>query len=160
MDLSFLVFLGVNFLAASSGGIFRAGPWYEHLAKPRWRPPGYLFGPVWMVLFLMIATSGWLAWSAAGPGEAMVPMTVYGVHLVLNAAWSAVFFGLRRPDLALVEMGVLWVSIVTTMAVFAPLEPLAAWLLVPYLCWVSFAFVLNAAIWRLNRSHPMGGVTL
>lgn len=160
MDLAFLVFLGLNFLAASSGAIFRAGPWYESLLKPRWRPPGFLFGPVWMILFLMIATSGWLAWRAAGPGEAVLPMAIYGVHLVLNALWSAVFFGLRRPGLALVEMAALWLSIVATMVVFAPLTATAAWLLVPYLGWVSFAFVLNASIWRLNKDTPIGGVTL
>lgn len=160
MDFSLFVFIGLCFLAASTGALFRAGPWYQALAKPRWRPPGYLFGPVWLILYGCIAAAGWRAWQAAGPGEALLPMTVYGVHLIFNGLWSAIFFGLRRPGLALADIVCLWLSIAATIAVFAPLDPLAAGLLAPYLAWVTVALALNAAVWHLNRGRPIQGVTL
>lgn len=161
MDWTLAVFGLATFIAASSGAIFQAGPWYEALSKPSWRPPGYLFGPVWTVLYVMIAVSGWRAWSAAPSIDAaIVPMAVFAAQLVLNALWSMIFFGLRRPGLALMEMAGLWLSIVATIAVFTPLDQTAAWLLVPYLAWVSFAFVLNKAIWRLNRGRVVDGIAL
>ena len=153
-DLSLAVFGLACLIAASSGSIFRAGRWYDHLRKPTWRPPGWLFGPVWLVLFTMIALSGWIVWRGAAADQVILPMLVYGVHLMLNALWSYCFFGLRRPGLALVDMSALWLSIVATMAVFYPVSSLAAALLAPYLLWVSFAWFLNRAIWDLNRSHP------
>ncbi len=151
LDSAFAVFALACLAAASSGSIFRAGPWYEDLRKPGWRPPGWLFGPVWLVLYTMIALSGWIVWRLAIPEQIVLPMLIYGVHLVFNALWSYCFFGLRRPGLALMDMSALWLSILLTMAVFAPISTLAAVLLIPYLFWVSFAWFLNRAIWRLNR---------
>jgi tryptophan-rich sensory protein len=144
-------FIGVCLLAASSGAVFRAGAWSHSLAKPRWRPPGWLFGPAWAVLYLTIAVSGWHLWRSAGFAAAAMPFLVYFVSLLLNAAWSALFFGLRRLDLACLDILLLWLSIIVTVAVFAPLDRVAALLLVPYLCWVTFAAALNVAVWRLNR---------
>ncbi len=147
------LFVLANLAAASSGAIFRPGEWYERIRKPDWRPPNGLFGPVWSVLYLMIAISGWLVWETA-PGEALaLPLIAYGAQLLLNAGWSGVFFGLRKPGLALVELVFLWLAIAFTIALFYPISTLAAWLLVPYLMWVSFAGVLNAAIWRMNRNQ-------
>lgn len=148
------VFLGLNFVTALSGAWFRPGAWYEDLAKPGWRPPNWLFGPVWLVLYIMIAVSGWLVWRA-GPWEETGPaLLIYGAQLVLNAGWSAVFFGLRRPGLAFIEITLLWISIVVTKSMFEPIDSTAALLLWPYLIWVSFAAALNWAIWRMNRNGP------
>lgn len=144
-------FILANIATASSGAIFSPGAWYERLAKPSWQPPGYLFGPVWAVLYAMIAVSGWLVWSEAGWAGAALPLTVYALNLVLNAAWSGIFFGLRRMGLAAVEMVGLWTSIVALIALFWPINQWAAIVLIPYLLWVSFAFVLNVTIWKLNR---------
>lgn len=154
LDPSLAVFAVACLIAASSGSLFRAGPWYDHLRKPIWQPPGWLFGPVWLVLYTMIAISGWLVWRGAAADHVLLPMLVYGVHLIFNALWSYCFFGLRRPGLALVDMSALWLSIVLTMAAFYPVSELAAALLAPYLLWVSFAWFLNRAIWDLNRDRP------
>ncbi len=151
LDSAFAVFALACLAAASSGSIFRAGAWYEDLRKPSWRPPGWLFGPVWLVLYVMIALAGWIVWRLTPTDQTVLPMTVYGVHLIFNALWSYCFFGLRRPGLALAEMSALWLSILLTMVVFAPISGLAAVLLAPYLLWVSFAWFLNRAIWQLNR---------
>lgn len=156
--VSLLGFLAAAALTATAGGLFRPGDWYERLRKPPWRPPNWLFGPVWAVLYVMIAVSGWLVFTEAGVSGAMTPLLVYFVHLGLNWLWSAVFFGLRRPDLAFVEIVFLWMSIVLTMILFYPISPLAAYLLAPYLAWASFAAVLNLEIWRLNKSQGVFGV--
>ncbi|MCA3248248.1 MAG: tryptophan-rich sensory protein [Azospirillum sp.] len=150
-------FVGANFLAALSGAIFPPGAWYATLAKPAWRPPDWLFGPAWSVLYTANAVAGWLVWKADG-GTA--PLVVYGVSLVFNAGWSAIFFGLRRMDWAFYWLIGLWLSVAATILAFAPHSQTAVWLLAPYLAWVTFAGALNRAIWRLNagaRSGDFGG---
>lgn len=132
--------------------MFRPGPWYEGLRKPRWRPPNSLFGPVWLILFIMIAVSGWLVWREVGLWGAPVAFAVYGVQLVLNFCWSAISFGLRRLDWAAAEMAALWLAIAANIAVFAPISAMAAALLAPYLLWVSFALLLNVTLWRMNAA--------
>ncbi len=146
--LMLLGFFGACFVIASSGAIFKPGDWYENLAKPPWNPPNWLFPPAWAVFFTLIAIAGWLVWRQVGFG---LPLAVYGVHLLLNAGWSAIFFGLKRPDLAFAELVVFWLSILATILVFAPISATAAWLLAPYLAWVTFAGVLNWSIWQRNR---------
>ncbi len=156
--LSFLAligFAGAYFLAASTGAAFPPGDWYARLAKPWWRPPNWLFAPAWTVLYLTIAVSGWLVWREFGFVGAALPLAIYLVQLMLNAAWTPIFFGLRRPDLAFFEIVSLWLSIVATIAFFYPLNAGAAWLLLPYLAWVTFAAALNLAIWRLNWSAAL-----
>jgi len=148
---AFFGFVTVCFLAASSGGIFRAGSWYDALAKPWWRPPRWLFAPAWSVLYFTIALSGWLVWREAG--LVLVPFCIYGISLCFNAAWSACFFGLRRMDIAFADVLLLWLSIAMTIAAFYPIETRAAFLLLPYLGWVSFAACLNFTIWRMNRAR-------
>lgn len=154
MTLPDLIGLGAFVLAcvavASTGALFRPGAWYESLAKPWWRPPNWLFGPAWTVLYLMIAVSGWLVWRKAGLAGAALPLAVYALQLAINAAWSWLFFGRRRMDLALVDVAALWLSIALMIALFAPISSTAAWLLVPYLGWVSFAAFLNFTMLRLN----------
>jgi tryptophan-rich sensory protein len=121
---------------------------YASLAQPAWAPPSWLFGPVWTALYVLIAVSGWLVWRRAGlTSPAHV---VYGAQLLLNMAWTPLFFGAGLIGLAFVEIVVLWAAIVATIVLFAGIDRLAAWLLVPYLAWVSFAGALNLAIWVLN----------
>ena len=150
MGVTFLAFLGLNLVAASSGAIFRPGPWYEALNKPRWRPPNAAFPVVWSILYLLIAVAAARVWET-GEGPARdAAMVAYGVQLVLNAAWSALFFGMRRMRLALAELALLWLSIVAMIATFAEIDGVASLLLVPYLVWVSVAGMLNRAMIRLN----------
>jgi tryptophan-rich sensory protein len=151
--LALLGFIVANAAVASSGAIFRPGRWYDNLAKPSWQPPGWLFGPVWSLLYAMIAVSGWLVWLKAGFSGAPLAFAVYALNLIFNAAWSGLFFGLKRMGLAAVEMVGLWATIVALIALFWPIDVWAALLLVPYLAWVSFAFVLNITVWRLNRGQ-------
>ena len=150
LTLSLLVFILACAAAAAPGMAFRPGAWYRRLNKPSWRPPDWLFGPVWLVLYIMIAISGWLVWRSAGLEGAAVALTVYVVQLVLNGLWSVIFFGLRRPDLAFAEIICLWLSILATIAAFYPLNATAAYMLIPYAAWASFAAILNFKIWRLN----------
>lgn len=151
--LGLLGFIAANFAAALSGALFRPGDWYRGLAKPRWNPPDWLFGPAWAVLYTMIAVSGWLVWRDHGFAGAAAALAAYGVQLLLNAAWSAIFFGMRRPDLAFAELVVFWAAILATVVLFWPLQRMAALLLVPYLAWVTFAGVLNLTLWRMNAGR-------
>ncbi|MFN3232357.1 MAG: TspO/MBR family protein [Alphaproteobacteria bacterium] len=151
--LTLLPFLLACAAAASTGIYFRPEEWYRDLNKPSWRPPDWLFGPVWLVLYIMIAVAGWRIWNIAGWEVGAAALTVYGVQLALNALWSGIFFGLRRIGLAVLEIGGLWLAIAATIALFWPIDRTAAYLLVPYLMWASFAGVLNLTIWRLNRAN-------
>lgn len=125
--------------------------WYATLAKPAFNPPNFLFGPVWTALYVLMAVAAWLVWRA-GPadGRRRTALTLYAVQLALNLAWSLIFFGLRRPDLALMEVLVLFAAILATIRAFARLDRRAGWMLLPYAAWVAFATLLNFEIWRLN----------
>jgi len=109
-----------------------------------------LFGPVWSMLYLMIAISGWLVFTSNSSGQKRTAMMMFGIQLILNAVWSAIFFGLHQPGWALVEIAMLWIAIVCTILLFRRHSKLAAALLMPYLAWVSFAAVLNYGFWSLN----------
>ena len=139
-------------LAAGLGSLFTMvslGSWYATLVKPSWNPPSWLFGPVWTVLYALMGVAGWLVWRRGGP--AIRPaLQWFAVQLVLNVGWSAVFFGLQMPGLAFAEILVLWLAIAATLMTSWRVSRAAGILLVPYLLWVSFAAVLNFAIWRLN----------
>ncbi|MFD0885879.1 TspO/MBR family protein [Streptosporangium algeriense] len=124
-----------------------AGGEYLMLERPAWAPPRWLFGPAWTVLYVMIALSGWLAWSARGLTPAL---GVYAVQLVLNAAWTPLFFGAHLYGAAFAEIVVLWGTIVATVVLFRPISRPAAWLLVPYALWVTYAGALNLAVWLMN----------
>jgi translocator protein len=151
--LIFLAFLLASFAAAAIGG-FTTGSgvrdWYPPLNKPTWTPPSWLFGPVWTLLYLCIAVAGFLAWRKAGFAGAKWTMLLFALQLILNAAWSWIFFGLRQPGWAFVEITLLWLSILATMLALFRITPIAGVLFVPYLLWVTFAAGLNFAIWRLN----------
>jgi len=152
-----LGFIGACVLVALTGAFIRPGEWYERLVKPSWRPPNRLFPPVWSILYVMIAVSGWLIWREAGFSGAAVPLTVFFVQLALNAAWTPIFFGLHRIDLGLATIILVWMSIVATIVVFYPVSSLAAFLLIPYLLWVTFAVALNLSIWRHNPPDGASG---
>jgi tryptophan-rich sensory protein len=146
-------FLVLCFAAAAVGGVATEtgpGSWYAGIEKPAFNPPGRVFGPVWTVLYVLIGVSAWLVWRRRGLSGARGPLLIWLIQLMLNAAWSVLFFGLRRPDLASLEIVALWIAILATIVAFRRVRPLAAWLLVPYLAWVSFAAVLTFTIWRLN----------
>jgi tryptophan-rich sensory protein len=147
-------FVAACITVASSGAVFKPGDWYEGLAKPWWRPPNWAFPVVWSVLYLMIAISGWLVWRKAGFAGAALPLAVYGLQLVLNAAWSGFFFGMKRMNLALVDVCLLWLSIAALILLFSPIDATAALLLAPYLLWVSIAAFLN---WTMIRLNPDAG---
>lgn len=140
--LAVLAAAGLGGLAASS-----AGSTYAALEQPSWAPPSGVFGPVWTVLYVLIAVAAWLTWRVVGWDRSL---TAWAVQLVLNAAWTPLFFGADRYGLALVEIVVLLVAVGVTIALFWTRRRVAALLLVPYLAWVGFATALNAAIWSMN----------
>ena len=151
--LVLLGFLAGAFVAASSGAIFKPGPWYDGLAKPSWVPPKWAFPVVWSALYVMMSVAAWRVWLAVGFKAAEGAFAIYALQLVVNAGWSAVFFGLKRMDWGMVELVALWLSVAATIWVFAPFDTIAAWLLAPYLLWVTIAGALNLAMLRLNPSH-------
>lgn len=142
--------LALCFGAASLGAFFMPGEWYATLKKPSWNPPGWIFGPVWSALYVLMAVAAWLVWQRGGFAAQRRPLALFLVQLALNAAWTPLFFGLHWPGLAFAEIVLLWLAIAATLAAFRPVSRTAAWLLVPYLAWVSFAAVLNFTLWRLN----------
>jgi translocator protein len=151
--LGLVVSLVVCFAAAGVGGAVttpKIGNWYATLAKPSWNPPDWIFGPVWSALYFGMAVAAWLVWRQGGFSGAKVPLTLFSVQLALNVVWSCLFFGLRSPGLAFLEVVFLWAAIVATMVMFWQRSMIAGILFVPYLAWVSFASVLNCVIWRLN----------
>ena len=129
-------------------GFFTApGPWYEALAKPSFNPPNWLFGPVWTVLYVLIAVAGWRIWQRERSGAAM---KLWWLQLTLNFLWSPVFFALHQIGLALVVILALLAAVLVFIAIARKVDGLAAWFFVPYAAWVAFASLLNASIWMLN----------
>jgi tryptophan-rich sensory protein len=146
-------FIGLCLAIAAIGARFTTpsiGTWYRALQKPFFNPPDWIFGPVWTVLYLMIAFAGWRAWRSRHVAGAGARMTIYGVQLALNLAWSLIFFGGRMIGLALAEIVLLLGVIVVNAVLFWRADRLAGWLLAPYAAWVAFAAALNFALWRLN----------
>jgi len=124
--------------------------WYAGLRKPSLTPPSWIFAPVWSTLYVLMALSAWLVWRAAGWSGSRAALLLFFAQLAFNLAWSGLFFGLRRPDLALVDIGLLLASIIATALAFRTFSSLSSLLLVPYASWVAFATLLNFKIWRLN----------
>jgi tryptophan-rich sensory protein len=143
-------FLLLCSVPALIGGLSAPGDWYASLRKPSWNPPGWVFGPVWTALYLMMAVAGWRVWTRGGWAQQRGPLLLFVTQLGLNAAWTPLFFGWRQPGWAFAEILVLWLAIVLTVVAFFKTDKTAGWLLVPYLVWVSFASVLNGVLWRLN----------
>ncbi len=139
-------------LVAMTGGLLtKLGPWYYGLTKPAWQPPDWAFGPAWTIIFALCAAAGAIAWREAADAAARrLVVATFAANAVLNVAWSYLFFTMQRPDLALVEVGGLWLSVLALVLVLRRSSTRAAWLVVPYLAWVTFAAFLNFTIVKLN----------
>jgi translocator protein len=133
-------------LATSS----KIGTWYAALMKPWGNPPPWVFGPVWTALYVLMGIAAWLVWKNQDEIGRRQALTLFAFQLVLNALWSVVFFGMENPGAALINIAVLWALILATTFAFRRVSHLAAWLLAPYLAWVTFASYLNCGIWLLN----------
>ncbi|MDZ7845213.1 MAG: TspO/MBR family protein [Anaerolineales bacterium] len=142
--------LVLTFGTAYIGSRFPVDNWYTGLVKPSWNPPNWLFGPVWSVLYLLMAISVWLVWMKEGLAGAVVPLVIFLLQLVLNAGWSWLFFGKHEMGIAFLEILILWAAILACIIVFWNLNPISGMLLVPYILWVTFAAVLNYTLWQLN----------
>lgn len=142
----------LTFAAAALGGVAsgQAGSFYLNLVRPEWAPPGWLFGPVWTALYLMMAIAAWLVWRDHGFLRAGGALTLFVAQLAVNALWTWLFFVWHQGALAFAEILLLWALIAATVIAFWRLHVPAATLLLPYLAWVSFASALTYATWQLN----------
>ncbi len=155
--LAWCAFVATCFVAAAIGSRFTAASvmsWYPTLSKPPGTPPAWVFGPIWSALYFLMATAVWLVWKQRSAADVTVALVLFFAQLALNATWSFVFFSLRQPGVALLEIVFLLLAIGATMASFAQYSRLAFWLMAPYFTWVSYAAYLNLGIWRLNRGMP------
>jgi tryptophan-rich sensory protein len=140
--------IGAAFSPAASSA---ARPWYAALVKPQWTPPDSWFGPVWLALYVLMGIAAWLIWRERYHRSRNAALAAYGIQLLLNAAWAPLFFGARNIGAGLFVIVALWLAIAWTVREFAAVKAGAAWLLGPYLIWVSVASWLNLSIWKLNQ---------
>lgn len=152
--LKLIVAIVVSELAGVVGVYFTASSvqtWYSDLKKPSFNPPSWLFGPVWTALYALMGVAAYMVWrKGLGNKNVRDALAVFLLQLTLNVSWSLAFFGLRSPLAGLAVIIALWLAIVITLILFYRVSPPAAWLLIPYLLWVSYATLLNLKIWRLN----------
>ncbi len=147
-------FLALSYGVAALGGIATSSSvntWYTEIQKPSWTPPGSVIGTVWSVLYFLMALAAWLVYLRGGLRTNAIPLSLWAVQLALNLAWSFLFFGLRNPGVALIELVLLWIAIAATTVAFARVRTSAMILMLPYLAWVAFAGFLNASVWLMNR---------
>jgi len=130
--------------------VFGIKDWYVYLEKPFFSPPNWIFGPVWTALYFLMGVAAYLVWKERKNIEVREALFIYGGQLVLNAFWSVIFFGFRNIGGAFLEIIFLWGFVLATMIYFARVSKIAAWFLLPYILWVSFAAVLNFSLWILN----------
>ena len=151
-----VVMLAITATAGAGAQLTVIGDWYRNLRKPPWNPPVWLFPPAWTLIFLMLGVAVIAGWNSprGTPGMRAALAAAFVTNLLCNVGWSALFFHRQRPDHALREVGFLWLSIVALIVAVRPLSTLGAWLLVPYLLWVSFASMLNYRIVTLNEPFP------
>ncbi|MHA7648690.1 TspO/MBR family protein [Mycobacterium sp. ML4] len=148
--------LGVSFLAvvltAGVGGLAaNSAQQYGRLRQPSWAPPAWVFGPVWTTLYALMAVAAWLVWRGGPSSATRSALAAYAAQLVLNAAWTPLFFGLGWRGIALIDIAILWAVLLATVVLFFRRSAVAGWLLVPYLLWTTFALCLNLAVWQLNK---------
>lgn len=139
-------------LGATFGSLFAPDAWFSALLKPTWNPPSWIFAPVWTLLYATMAVALWLVRREPANEDRLrkVALVLFAIQFALNLAWTPLFFGLRSPGLAFAEICLLWIVLLSTMLAFGRVRPLAGYLLLPYLLWVSFALVLNGTIWLMN----------
>ncbi len=142
----------VAFLPATMSVFIQPGDWYASLNRPAWTPPSWLFGPVWTLLYLLMGIAAWRVWLRGGfeDRRSRVALVVFLIHLLFNAAWTGLFFGLHQIELAAVEIVVLWLLIAVVIALFWRRDPVAGGLLIPYLLWVTYATTLNIGFAVMN----------
>ncbi|MCC4611754.1 TspO/MBR family protein [Xanthomonas cannabis] len=147
-----LGWLALCYAVAGLGALasIQAASFYAELQRPAWAPPGWLFGPVWTALYGMMAVAVWLVWRRGGWAGARLALSMFVLQLALNGLWSWLFFAWHMGAWAFADIVVLWLALAATIGLFAKRDPVAAWLLVPYLAWVSFAAALNYSVWQLN----------
>ncbi len=152
--LKLLVCVAISESAGIIGSFFTISSiegWYTALHKPFLSPPNWIFGPVWVILYVLMGVAAFLIWKKGWENkEVKAALAVFGLQLVLNTLWSIIFFGLHSPGLAFAEIMALWLAIIWTIVIFYKISRTAAWLLAPYILWVSFAAYLNFSIWMLN----------
>lgn len=139
--------------AALIGGFFTARAvkeWYPSLKKPSWNPPSWAFGPIWTILYILMAISAWLVWKEGGLMQQIIPLSLFGIQLIFNVVWSWLFFYKRSIRGGLYEIVMLWILILATLLAFWSATIIAGLLFVPYLVWVSIASYLNYTVWKLN----------
>jgi len=148
MGLAFWIVL--TFSVAAFASQFEPGVWYTTIAKPDWTPPGWLFGPVWGMLYLAMSISAWLIWRQRSQSAVSIPLGFYMMQLAVNGLWSWIFFGRQWIGLAFIDLITLVILVAMTLAVFLRIRKAAGLMLIPYLIWISFAAALNFQIWRMN----------
>ena len=149
-----LICIAIPLVSGSLSGLAIAdhiSSWYSTLNKPSFNPPNYLFGPVWSVLYILMGIGLYLILQTPKSAMRTKSIVLFAVQLILNLSWSFIFFNAQSPFAALIIIGILWIAILMMMIYFHTLSPIASYLQIPYLLWVSFATVLNAAIWILNK---------
>ena len=153
--VSLVVAVVIPLIVGGLGGVATASAiptWYQGLNKPAWNPPNWVFGPVWTLLYILMGVAAWLVWRQGWDNlPVRVALAIFGAQLLLNLFWSLIFFGLRSPGWAVLEIVILWGFVLATTVQFYRLDSIAGLLLIPYQLWVTFAAVLNAAVWQLNR---------
>lgn len=148
-----IIAIAVPLLVGFSAGQFTAAEiptWYASIKKPSWNPPSWVFAPVWTTLYVMMGIAWFLIWKAPATEMKKWGMILFVLQLVLNFFWTFIFFAKHQPGAAFIEIVVLWLAILCTIIAFSKINKTAAWLLVPYISWVSFAAILNYTIWQLN----------
>lgn len=148
--MGLIAWLALVFAASLTSVFVSTDGWYAELNKPAWNPPDWIFGPVWTVLYIMMAVAVWRVWLRGGWTKQRMPLSLFLVQWTLNTLWTPLFFGFHLLGWAVAEILVLLVFIVLTIRAFWPVDRVGAGLLIPYAVWVGFASVLNGAIWRMN----------
>jgi len=152
--LTIVICIAIPMIIGSLSGLATTGAidsWYAQLNKPSFNPPNYLFGPVWTFLYVLMGISLFLIWKSPQGNERNMALAIFVIQMVLNFTWTFLFFYFHRPGIALIEIGILWISIMLMILSFYRIDKTASLLQIPYILWVSFASVLNGAIWWLNN---------
>ena len=149
-----IVSIAVPFLVGFTASLFTitgVNSWYQAIQKPSWNPPNWIFAPVWTTLYVLMGIAFFLIWRSTDEKQKRTAIILFIIQLVANFLWSFIFFDQHQVSLAFAEIIILWLLILVTIFSFARINKVAAWLLVPYISWVSFAAILNYTIWQLNK---------